>query len=951
MPRHARRSSRRRRRLRLGRLLLVLTSVLALVLVAAGVDVARQALATLPAISDPTNDLGQSSVIYDRFGHAVAVVPGPQNRQPVALSQIPPVVQHAFIAVEDRRFYHNTGIDLRGILRALLADLTGRPLQGGSTITQQLARTLYLSRADTLTRKIREAVIALELTRRYTKPEILDMYLNWIYLGERAYGVQAAAETYFGVPIQRVTLAQAALLAGLPQEPVGYDPFYHPRAALERRNTVLQLMAQQGYITRAEARAAQRAPLGVQAHSPSGASTIAPYPYPWFIDAVILQLEQRDHLSAEQVADGGLKIYTTLDPAIQQAAQDAVAALPQSVFPLDVPNPMQAAMVVLDQSDGDVVAIVGGRRHTAMLGYDRALQAERQPGSSIKPLVDYIPALRSGLTAGTVVDDRVFSYPMGSGQPAYVPQDYQLPYYGLTTLTEAVRRSVNTVAVQLLARVGVQNGFDNAVRMGLPLTPADLHLSLALGGTRDCCSPLDMATAYATIANGGARVTPRIITRVLGPDGSVLVDNPPQLRQVLDPRIAYVMTRMLMAVDEPQPPNGWDANWGTGYDATVHDDVPGWQTAAKTGTTDNNEDAWYVGYTPLYTAAVWLGYDKPQPFPGLYGGVYAGPIFQRTMEAALRPYRPIPFRRPPGVVQAPIDAKAAPWTVAAPGPLTPPQWVRSEWFVEGTQPTAPSHTWVEEQVVAGNPSVLWEPGCPGTPQTRVVLNRPPLGYTWAHMVSAALGGPPDRYIPVDMALAPPTRTCNGGPAPRLPLLPVGPPTTRPAAPAPPAAGPAPAPPAPPAAPAGQATAPAAPARQAAPAAVAAAAPPATPAAHGGQPAEATAPAAASASSCPTVTSAWRIRLAAGLPPDPAEVCVPAGQRVTLTFQSADGVVHDVMLPGFQQEAAVPANGLPVSATFTPGTAGTFELQDTPGTAGAAPQVGYVIVEGGAAPAR
>jgi penicillin-binding protein 1A len=872
-----------------------------------GAHVVERALATLPPLADPARNLGESSVIYDLAGQPVAVVPGLVDRQPVPLSDIPPLVQHAFIAVEDRRFYQNSGIDLRGILRAAVADLTGHPLQGGSTITQQLARNMYLTQRDTLTRKVREAILAIELTRRYTKPEILDMYLNWIYLGEHAYGVQAAAETYFGVPVWRLTLPEAALLAGLPQEPVGYDPYYHPALALERRNTVLAVMAQQGYITWAQARAAMAAPLGVRPR-PAGSGTVPSYPYPWFVDAVIEQLENVYHLSPQEVSEGGLRIYTTLVPRIQDAAQAAVDALDRT-FPLDVPNPLEAAVAVIDQSNGDVVAVVGGRQHTAMLAFDRALQAERQPGSAIKPLVDYIPALEDGLTAGTVVDDRVVAFPNGPGQPAYVPTDYELPYYGLTTLTEALRRSVNTVAVQVLSYVGLQQGFENAVRMGLPLTKADLHLALALGGTTDCCTALDMARAYATIANGGARVRPRFIIKVVAPNGTVLVDDPPHITQVIDPRIAYVMTRMLMTVDEPQPPNGWDANWGTGFDATVQDDVPGWPTAAKTGTTNNDEDAWYVGFTPLYTAAVWIGYDIPKPFPGLFGGVYAGPIFRATMEAALAPYRPIPFRRPPGVVQALIDVKAPPWTVAKPSPLTPPQWIREEWFVAGTQPTHENPLWIRVLVDSADPGTVWEPGCPGYPVPRVFLNRPRLGRAWAEVVARALGGSWQQYVPADMALAPPTRACNGGTVsypqvndswnlaprpgeggPTVPLI-LNPLTasTTPAAPASPAAAPAP-------------TAGALPTSP----------PPARP------------PAGAPGQVC---RSDWHVVLADGRAPRPAALCVPLGVPAFITFTAVDGRVHDVLLSGYGQEAVVPANGAPVTVAFTPTDPGAFVFQD------------------------
>ncbi len=756
-----------------------------LIIVGGGAFVAQltiRALATVPPVTDPLNKLGQSSLIYDINGKVVTPVPGTINRQVVPIGQIPLSVQHAFVASEDRRFYQNDGLDIRGILRAAVADLTGHPLQGGSTITEQLAKNLYLTSVDTLTRKIQEAWLGIELAQRYTKPEILDKYLNWIYLGQGANGVDAASETYFGVPVGKVTLPEAALLAGLAPAPSAYDPVVHPQAALARRNTVLALMAQQGYITAAQAKAAEASPLGIVKQKASVAKLT--YPDPWFVDAVISQLETVDHMTPQEVMDGGLKIYTTLNPTIYAAAQAAVNKMTNDgpAFALNIPNPMQTAVAVIQQSTGDVVALIGGRQHTTMMAFDRALAAERQPGSSIKPLVDYIPALLAGMTAGTTVDDSLKTY--GKAPNLYTPKDYTNTYYGLTTFTEALRRSVNTVAVKILNRIGVETGLQNAVKMGLPLTQADAQLPLAIGGTHDCCTPLNMADAYATIANEGVRVTPRIITKVVGPTGQVIVNNGLQAQRVVPANVAYVMIKMLEAVDEPQPNVGWDvlsgpldSNWGTGYDATVHDNVPGWPTAAKTGTTDANEDAWYVGFTPEYTAAVWVGHDVPKPFPNLFGDTYAGPVFRATMIAAVKGLKPVHFVRPPGIVQAPIDIKAAPWTVALPGPLTPPQDVREEWFVAGTEPTTAGTLWVSRAVTSTNPPLLWQPGCTGTEKQSIFLNRPILTQAWALEESKLTGVPLQDVMPVDMSMVPPTKPCGGIPVstpPPVTVLPCAP---------------------------------------------------------------------------------------------------------------------------------------------------------------------------------
>lgn len=760
-PESARKPAPRRRARRL-----LIGAIVALALIGGGALGAAFAEGSLPGAL-PARATAQTSLIFDRYGHRLTAVPGAIDHQPVSLAQIPRKVRNAFVAVEDRRFYRtgNDGIDLRGIARAAVNDLRGQPTQGASTIAEQLVKMLYLHDNGSIVYKLKEIWLGLEVAQRYSKNDILSQYLNLVYLGQGAYGVQAAALTYFGVPVARVDLPQAALLAGLTQAPSAYDPRVDPGAARTRRNTVLALMAKQGYITAEQADAAEAAPLELSS-APAAVAGGRAHPAAWFVDAVVRQLEQTDHLTAQQVAGGGLRIHTTFDPKVQAAADHAVAALNGAGGAWDpgASPVLQAAEVVLDPQTGDVLAIVGGRQHTGAMAFDRALQAERQPGSAIKPLAVYTPALLSGLTPGTVVDDSLQTY--GSGRYAYTPVNDNGLYYGLTTLTEALRRSVNTVAVKVLHHIGVETGLQNAQRMGLPLTQRDDHLSLALGGTADCCTPLDMADAYATLANGGYHVAPRLITRVVGPDGTALVNNPVQRRRVLPANVAYVMTKMLETVDEPQPNQGWDvlsgrfdSNWGTGYDATVHDNVPGWPTAGKTGTTNSNEDAWYVGYTAKLAAAVWVGYDQPRPMPGVYGGTYAGPVFRQTLEQALAGQSPVDFPRPAGVTQAPIDIKAAPWTVALPGPLTPPADVRSEWFVAGTQPTQPSGDWVRELVDPNAPSLRWDITCGDLPTTKVFLQRPPFPKATAKRLAQAVQAGWRSVVPLDVAQMPPQQSC------------------------------------------------------------------------------------------------------------------------------------------------------------------------------------------------
>lgn len=711
------------------------------------------AVRTLPAFDQANVNTFQTSFIYDLQGKRIEAIPGAAQRVPIAsLSQVPLHVQNAFIAKEDARFYQNPwGIDVRAIIRAAWTDfILHRPAQGASTIPQELARhTFPIGSARTLKRKIQEAILAFELSRRYTKHEILTMYLNQIYFGQGAYGIEAAAEGYFGEPPQKLTVAQGALLAGLVRAPSLYDPFVHPQVAIQQRNIVLGLMEQQKYISASQETAAKALTLQEMGLRKSAPAAAAKYAYPYYVDAVITQL--RKHFSDTQIYNGGLQVYTALVPTIQQAAQDAMHSVLDKPFPLKDKPHLESAAVVMDQSTGYVEAIVGGREHKGVLDFNRAIAARRQPGSSMKPLAVYIPAFEEGMTPATVIDDAPKAWPANG--KLWIPTNDNDRWNGLTTIREGVRRSINEVAVRTLAKVGVQRGYQTAIQLGLMhLQPSDEHLPLALGGTTDCCSPLEMARAYSTIANGGYRVDPLIVLKVTDAQGNVLYQQTPHRTRVISPQIAYLMTNVLESVVEPQPPGGWIQNWGTAPKAAV----PGWPTAGKTGTTSQDKDAWFIGYTPKLTAAVWAGYDKPRAMNQVWGGAYGAPIFHDIMVKALAGQKPIHFPHPSGIVTAPIDAKSG----LLPGPLTPAAWVRTEVFIQGTQPTTQSNVWVQRQVDSANPKELWQPGCAGTPLTKVFLNRPPVTIQDVKAWAAQLGLAPQRLIPTDMALAPPQNKCS-----------------------------------------------------------------------------------------------------------------------------------------------------------------------------------------------
>ncbi|MCL6521468.1 MAG: PBP1A family penicillin-binding protein [Firmicutes bacterium] len=736
--------NQRRPSLRAGRIALLLLFVLFVVAAGAGAGLFLAALRTLPELAPTPPTPQMSSIIYDRYGQPVTTIFATQDRTWVRLSQMPAVVPEAFVAIEDRRFYQHHGIDVVRTLGALVNDLRGGSLQGGSTITQQLARTLYsqVGTERTLERKIREALVALALERQYSKQQILEMYLNLIYFGHSAYGIQAAARAYFDVDASRLTLAQAATLAALPKGPNLYEPIGHPQAALQRRNLVLDAMAEAGYISTSEAEAAKRQPLGVH---PAQRIVQKGYPDPWFVDYVIQQLLQR--YSWKQVYEGGLRIYTTLDPRIDQQAQkivsdDLAAWYPPEQLRRAGQRPLQAAAVLMDPRTGEIRGMVGGLEHTTSLGNNWAVLPNR-PGSAIKPLAVYVPALSQGITAATVFDDSPVSFPR-PGQPPWQPRNFESgQYMGLTTVREAVRRSVNVVAVRVLDAVGVDKGWSMARALGLEsLTPQDRTLSLALGGLTHGVTPVEMAVGYSTIANGGLRPKPLVIRKVVTADGKVLEQDDPSLTRVISPQVAYVMTDILRSVVEDRPANGFILPSHTGGAARI----PGWPTAGKTGTDENFYNAWFAGFTPTLTGIVWIGHEGSMAaLPGgMQGGSAHGPagLFRQLMTMALEGQKPVDFTRPPGIVTVRISAKSG--KIA--GPLTPDRWARDEIFVAGTQPAELDDAFYTAEVCAEDPQLLYQPGCACTPVSRLFLRRPPVAQA------------------ADMAMTAPTASCSPSPA-------------------------------------------------------------------------------------------------------------------------------------------------------------------------------------------
>ena len=655
----------------------------------------------LPNIDNLTKPQAMSSTIYDGQNQFVTTV-GLHNSLPVSLNQVPHDLVRALIDTEDRSFYTNLGISFRGIARSLLVDLRGGGfIEGASTITQELVRDRYLTDQKSISRKIKEVLLSLEVTRAYTKNEILLAYLNEVYLGNGAYGVGEAAHVYFGEPVQKLDLAQSALLAGLPQAPSYYDPYYNLKAAKARQKIVLQNMVVAHDITQQQANAAYAEPLHLQNNAVASS-----YPDPWFVEAVITQLKQ--HIPTSEILNGGLKIYTTLNPQVEQIAQNAVAGIMAKSFGNSA-EPQAAAVVM--KPNGDVLAIVGGRTHTVAFGLDRALPPYyRQTGSSIKPLAEYPAAISSGkFTEASILDDGPWMKLNGK----FWPLNDNREYNGRITVRHSLAISDNNNSVHLLSDVGINAGFNMATqKFGLPLikngTPNDYNLGMGIGGLARGVSVLQMADAYSTYANEGLRPKAIMIRKVVAPDGTVLYSQTPKLTPELTPQVSYIMINMMQAVfSEPG---------ATAYGASI-----GRPAAGKTGTSSGGTDGWFIGFTPQLVTAVWEGYDIPQRQPGVYGATYALPIWEQIMQQASSGMPVENFQRPPGIVKVTVDDKSGLLT----SPLTPAADKKAYYFIQGTQPIQRSNVWTQVAVDQQQPNLLWQPSClPDQPIEKTFLTVP-----------------------------------------------------------------------------------------------------------------------------------------------------------------------------------------------------------------------------------
>ena len=589
-----------------------------------------------------------------------------ERRMIVPLAQIPKLLIKAFVAAEDARFFEHQGIDYWRILGAAFRNIEAlEVVQGGSTITQQIAKSFFLTPERSITRKLKEAILAQRIERYLTKNEILYLYLNQIYLGEGAFGVAAAAKAYFGKSVQDLTLAECAILAGLPPAPNNLSPLRHPKKARERQLYVLNRMIERRLITPVQAIRAGAEEIRLRPKGPKGY-----HEAPYAVEQVRMYLEEK--YGKEVLYKGGLKIYTTLNFRMQQIAQKAVVKGLEEFEAREgkgkEKEQVQGALIALDPQTGYILAMVGGRDFSASQ-FNRATQARRQAGSAFKPIV-YAAALDKGFTPATVIVDEPFSYIDVPGKEPWEPHNFDREFWGPITFRKALTFSRNVVTVKIAQSIGIEYLIQYARNLGIK-SKLEPNLSLALGAAN--VSLLEMTNAFGVFAAQGYRAEPILITRIVNKDGNILEEVEPSAIEVLSPQTSYLITSLMQSVIQE----------GTGQRAKAL----GRPAAGKTGTTNDTRDAWFLGFIPQQlVAGAWIGFDIEKPL-GTHetGAVAALPIWLEFMKEAVDGKVVESFSVPEGIVFTKIDAI----TGEPIGPKQPPQSgkVIFECFKEGTEPT------------------------------------------------------------------------------------------------------------------------------------------------------------------------------------------------------------------------------------------------------------------------
>lgn len=599
-----------------------------------------EAKALVKASTEETFRSSETSIAYNSKGNQIAVLKGEKDAYYVDINSIPEYAKQAMIVTEDKKFYKHNGIDAQGIMRAALALIknNGEKKQGASTITQQLARGVFLTTDKTYERKIKEIFIAMELEKKYSKDKILEFYLNTIYFANGYYGLEAASRGYFSKSCQELSLGQIAFLCAIPNSPTRYDPEKNYKNTVERKNRILDQMLEDKVINQVEYDDAYNEKIKLNIQEVKKRDYIQTFIMYSSIRALMKsngfkfknsfstdeeKQEYEEEYSEEYAAaqkmllNNGYRIYTSIDLKMQKKLQQSINQN-LSAFREKSSNgtyKMQGAAVCIDNKTGRVAAIVGGRsQKTEGLSLNRAYQSYRQPGSSIKPLIVYTPALERGYTASSTINDHKFS----GG-----PSNSNGSYYGYVSMRFAVEHSLNTVAWQLLEKLTPEVGLDYLIQMNFnKIVRSDYYLSASLGGLTYGASPLEMASAYATLANDGKYREPTCIVKILDSDGNTITDDDVNSKYIYNSDAAHAMVDILKGV--------LSSPGSTGYGLGLDNGMP---CAGKTGTTNDKKDGWFCGFTPYYTTAVWVGYDTPQTVSDLYGSSYPGRTWHDFMNA------------------------------------------------------------------------------------------------------------------------------------------------------------------------------------------------------------------------------------------------------------------------------------------------------------------------------
>ncbi len=586
--------------------------------------------------------MDENLVLYDASGKEYANLQGSENRIYVELETIPEHILQAFIAIEDTRFYEHSGIDVIRIGGALLEDIrSGGIVEGASTISQQVVKNYGLTSDQTITRKLAEIMMAFKLEGHYTKDEILELYLNTVYFGNGAYGIQTAATTYFSCSASELTLTQAASLAAILKSPTYYAPHLYPEENKERRALVLNAMFEAGFISEKELEVSKNEELVLVE------TEMNEYPYGYFTDMVLNDTSKLTGLSIEELLTGGYEIYTTLDTQIQQELQEL--ASDDTMFPPDAEDGLQVecATVVIDPQTGHIKGLLGGREHEVRLGFNRAIAMRRQPGSAIKPILVFAPAIEylDYSTTSILFDEQ-------ENFGGYMPRNSGSNYRGWVTLRDTVAYSINIPAVRLLNEIGVERAKGYASSVGIPFEEKDNNLSLALGGFTTGVTPLELAGSYIPFASGGYYRKPTAVEYVKDKDGNVIYSSPTQAYSVLSEESAFLMNSLLAS----------GVDYGTATALNIEDI----ELCAKTGTStyddaSNNKDAWVVAYNSDYIVCTWMGFDVTDEEhslqQGITGGTYPAEFAAEIISSIYNEKSAPEFLVPDGIVECEIDAE------------------------------------------------------------------------------------------------------------------------------------------------------------------------------------------------------------------------------------------------------------------------------------------------------